>query len=217
MEITWYGHSCFRISERGQTTVITDPYSDHIGLPPLKLKGDVVTISHDAPGHNNLDAVKGYSYVLGGPGEYEVGGTFFSGVAMHHTEEDVEPHRNIGYLIRYPELTVLHLGDLRHVPDQSTIESIGEVNVALVPVGGGGGLRASLAAEVISLIEPQYIIPMHYALPGLTVELEPVDKFLKAMGVSKLQEEDVLKVTAAALPEQPQVVVLRPQIKPETV
>ncbi len=217
MEITWYGHSCFRLSERGQTTVITDPYSDAIGLPPLRLKGDVVTISHDAPGHAYVDAVKGFSYVLNGAGEYEIGGTFLFGMSMHHVEEGHEPHRNIGYLIRYPELTVLHLGDLRHVPDQSTIESFGEINVVLVPVGGGGSLRASLAAEVISLIEPHYIVPMHYALPGLTVLLDPVEKFLKEMGVSKTQEEDVLKVTAATLPEQPQVVVLRPQIKPETV
>lgn len=217
MEITWYGHSCFRISERGQTTVITDPYSDAIGLPPLRLKGDIVTISHHAHGHDYVDAVKGFSYVLDGAGEYEIGGTFLFGYPMHQVEEGHEPHRNIGYLIRYPELTVLHLGDLRHVPDQSTIESLGEVNVMLVPVGGGGGLRASLAAEVISLIEPQYIVPMHYALPGLTVLLDPVEKFLKEMGVSKTQEEDVLKVTAATLPEQPQVVVLRPQIKPETV
>jgi len=217
LEITWYGHSCFRISERGQTTVITDPYSEEIGLPPLRLKGDVVTVSHDARGHNAVDAVKGFGYVLNGAGEYEIGGTFFFGVAMHHVEEGHPAHRNIGYLIRYPELAVLHLGDLRHVPDQSTIESLGEVNVVLVPVGGGGGLRASLAAEVISLIEPHYIIPMHYALPGLTVLLDPVEKFLKEMGVSKLQEEDALKLSAASLPEQPQVVVLRPQFKTETV
>lgn len=210
MDISWYGHSCFRITERGQITVITDPYADDIGLTPLKLKGDVVTVSHDQPGHNNVDAVKGYAYTLNGPGEYEIGGTFISGVAMH-TVADSVIQRNIGYVIRYGELTVVHLGDLMHIPDQSTIEALGEVTVALVPVGGGKSLRSSMAAEVISLIEPRYIVPMHYALPGLTIPLDPVDKFLKEMGVSKLQEEDILKLSAMSLPEQPQVVVLRPQ------
>lgn len=212
MEITWYGHSCFRLAERGQVTVITDPYSDDIGLPPLRVKGDaVVTISHNQPGHNNLEVVKNPLYTLTGPGEYEIGGTFISGIDMSLGAADVA-HRNIAYVVRYGDLTVLHLGDLMHVPDQSTIEALGEVTVALVPVGGGNSLKAAMAAEVISLIEPFYIVPMHYELPGLRFPLESVEKFLKEMGVSKLQEEDSLKVLATSLPEQPQVVVLRPQI-----
>jgi L-ascorbate metabolism protein UlaG (beta-lactamase superfamily) len=211
MDITWYGHSCFRISERGQVSVITDPYGDHLGLPSLKLKGDIVTVSHPMPGHNYLDAVKGYTYTLNGPGEYEIGGVFIDGIAMHYVQEH-DVRQNIAYLIQYGALSVLHLGDLAHVPEQSTIEELGAVHVVLVPVGGGNGLRANEAAEVIALIEPNFIVPMHYALPGLMVELDPVEKFLKEMGVSKIQEEDILKVNVSSLPEQPQVVVLRPQV-----
>ena len=211
MDITWYGHSCFRITERGKTTVVTDPFHEDIGLPVPKLKGDVVTVSHQSPGHNNAEAVKGNQYTLTGPGEYEIGGVFISGIALHHLEEDdVRP--NVAYLVDYDNLTVLHLGDLAHVPGQSTIEALGEVNAVLVPVGGGNGLRANDAAEVIALIEPNYIVPMHYALPGLALELDPVEKFLKAMGVSKVTEEEALKVTATGLPEQPQVVILKPQV-----
>lgn len=210
MDITWYGHSCFRITERGQISVVTDPYSDDIGLPPLKLKADVVTISHDQPNHSYIEGVRNVAYTLRGPGEYEIGGVFFSGIAMHYADEDLI-HENVAYLIQYDNITVLHLGDLAHVPDQSMIESMGEVNVVLVPVGGGRSLNAAKAAEVIALIEPAYIVPMHYALPGLKIELESVDKFLKEMGVSKIQEEDSLRVTATSMPEQPQVVVLNPQ------
>src|SRR5512142_2050113 len=81
MEITWYGHSCFRLTERSMATVVVDPY-DHksIGYFPLKLKADIVTVSHDAPGHNNTDAVKGTSHVIKGPGEFEIGGVFITGV-----------------------------------------------------------------------------------------------------------------------------------------
>lgn len=211
MEITWYGHSCFRFVERGRVTIVTDPFSDDIGIPSPKLKADVVTISHDVPGHNFVEAVKTPSHVLRGPGEYEIGGVFIMGIPMH----DAQSHSarpNVGYLFDYEGLTVLHLGDLNHVPAQSVIEEIGEVNVLLVPVGGGMGLKAAQAAEVVALIEPYYVVPMHYALPGLAFELEPLDKFLKAMGVSKVQESDVLKVTAADKPEQPQMVVLNPQV-----
>lgn len=211
MDITWYGHSCFRITERNRVTVVTDPYSDHIGLPPLKLKGDIVTVSHDEPGHNNVQAVKGDPHVLGGAGEYEIGDVFITGMAMHYIGEETTRY-NVTYLINYDNLTVLHLGDLAHIPAQSTTEALGEVNVLLIPVGGGNGLRASQAAEVVALIEPHYIVPMHYALPGLNLELETVDRFLKVMGVSKVLEEDTLKITSSSLPEQPQVIVLRPQL-----
>jgi L-ascorbate metabolism protein UlaG (beta-lactamase superfamily) len=210
LDITWYGHSCFRINERGQASVITDPYTDQIGLPPLKLKGDIVTISHRKPGHDNVDGVKGYNYVITGPGEYEVGGVFVTGIALPYVDDTFQQD-NVAYHFQYDNLSVLHLGDLMHVPEQSTIEALGQVNVVLVPVGGGNSLRASMAAEVIALIEPNFIIPMHYALPGLNIELDPVDKFLKEMGVSKVQEEDILKVSSTSLPEQPQVIVLRPQ------
>lgn len=208
MDITWYGLSCFRLAERGRITVITDPFSDSIGIPSPKLKGDIVTISHDVPGHNYIDAVKTDPHVLRGPGEYEIGGVFVTGVAMH----DAETRRqNVAYLFDFDGLTVLHLGDLSHVPAHSAVEELGQVNVLLVPVGGGRGLSATQATEVVALIEPYFVVPMHYELPGLAIELDPAEKFLKAMGVSKVQELDTLKVSAADMPEQPQVVVLTPQ------
>jgi L-ascorbate metabolism protein UlaG (beta-lactamase superfamily) len=211
LDITWYGHSCFRITERGKLAVVTDPFAESIGLPLPKLKGDVVTISHASPGHSNLDAVKGHAYALSGPGEYEIGGVFIRGIPMHHVE-DGAARENVAYLIEFDNLTVLHLGDLAHIPAQSDVEAMGAVNVALIPVGGGNSLRAAQAAEVVALIEPNFIVPMHYALPGLAVELDDVDKFIKALGVSKVIEEDTLRVTSGGLPEQPQVVVLRPQM-----
>lgn len=208
MDITWYGLSCFRLVERGQPTVVTDPYADTIGLSPLRVRGDVVTVSHNSPGHNAVDQVKGVEYVLDGPGEYEFGGVFITGVPLHYVKDDVA-RRNVAYLIKYPtDVTVLHLGDLSHVPDQSTIEDLGEVHVVLVPVGGGNTLSPAAAAEVIALIEPYFIVPMHYQQPGLNFELDPVDRFLKAVGVSRVHEMDMLRISAADIREQPEVVLL---------
>lgn len=210
MEIIWYGLSCFRLSERGRITVITDPFSDSIGIPSPRLKGDLVTISHDVPGHNFVEAIKTDPHILRGPGEYEIGGVFVTGVATHDAETGRE---NVSYLFDFDGMTVLHLGDLSHVPDQSVVEALGAVNVLLVPVGGGKGIKAAQAAEVVALIEPYFVVPMHYELPGLAIELDPLEKFLKVMGVSKVQESDTLKVTVADMPEQPQVVVLTPQMQ----
>lgn len=210
MDITWYGQNCFRITERGRLSVVTDPFSEALGLPVPKLKADIVTLSHNHPDYANLEVVKGYQHLLTGAGEYEMGGVFVYGVALHTIEKTSIIH-NIGYVFKYDDISVAHLGNLAHVPDQSTLEAIGDVNVVLVPVGDGDALKASAAAEVIALLEPSYIVPMHYAIDGLNQNLDPVEKFLKEMGISKAIEEDMLRVTTS-MPEQPQVIVLRPQV-----
>ncbi|MEP7284709.1 MAG: MBL fold metallo-hydrolase [Chloroflexota bacterium] len=207
MEISWYGHSCFRLAERNKATIVTDPFDESVGYDVPKLKAEVTTISHDAPGHSNFGSVKNLQRLINGPGEYEIGGVFIIGAAMHDTASN-PPKPNVAYLFDYDGLTVAHLGDLNHVPQQSTIEAMGSVDIALVPVGGGGGLNATQAAEVIGLLEPSIVIPMHYKTDESTFELDPVDKFLKEMGVSRIQQEDVLKINKANLPEQTQIVVL---------
>ncbi|NDJ85764.1 MAG: MBL fold metallo-hydrolase [Chloroflexi bacterium] len=208
MDIIWYGHSCFRLTERNLATVVTDPYdAGVIGYRPLRLKTDVVTISHDTPGHNYLAATPNYSYALTGPGEYEIGGVFIVGAAMHDAEAE-NPIRNVIYVMEFNGVTVAHLGDLNYIPSQSAVDALGNIDVALVPVGGGEALFANQAAEVISLLEPSIVIPMHYQTPMTTLELEPVDRFLKEMGVSAPVEADSFRVTTSNLTEQTQVVVL---------
>jgi len=217
MEITWYGHSCFRLTERNYATVVTDPYDNKsIGYDSLRLKSDIVTVSHDAPGHNNTDAVKGTSHIIDGAGEFEIGGVFITGVQADpasarkkaKSKDGEASARNTIYVFDYDGITVAHLGDLQEIPTQSEIESLGTINVALVPVGGGGGLNAAKAAEVISLIEPNLVIPMHYSTPDAKVSLEPLNKFIKEMGLSKAENQPSLKVTRSGLPGETHVVVL---------
>lgn len=214
MEITWYGHSCFRLTERNMATVATDPFdSKTIGYSPLKLKADIVTVSHEASGHNNTDVIKGASHTISGPGEFEIGGVFITGVQTDGAggsgkKKAKETVRNTLYVFDYDGITVCHLGDLEQVPTQTQIEALGTVNVALVPVGGGGGLNAAKAAEVISLIEPNIVVPMHYATPAAKVTLDPLNKFLKEMGLGKQEMQPSLKVTRSGLPDETRVVVL---------
>jgi L-ascorbate metabolism protein UlaG (beta-lactamase superfamily) len=211
MEIVWYGISCFRLSERGLATVVTDPYDPTTGLPALKLKADIVTVSHDAPGHNYLKGVKGERRAITGPGEYEIGGVFVTGIRMEPKEARKNGSRaNTLYVFDFDGLTVVHLGDLDYVPGQAQIEDLGAVDVALVPVGGGGALTPTQAAEVMSLIEPSIIIPMHFKTGKEQAKLGPVSRFLSEMGIAKLDPLPSLKVSKSALTEETQVVVLTP-------
>jgi L-ascorbate metabolism protein UlaG (beta-lactamase superfamily) len=216
MEITWYGHSCFRLTERGMASVVTDPFDESIGYGALRLKADIVTISHEASGHNAVDAVKGEKRIIRGPGEFEIGGVFITGVATHHNGEEASPKRkasakresNTLYLFDFNGLTIAHLGDLDYVPTQQQIEDLGAVEVLLVPVGGGGALTASQAAEVISLLEPSIVVPMHYKTSDTSVKLESLGKFIKEMGLSAPKAVESLKLGRSDLPEETRVVVL---------
>ena len=190
--------------------MVTDPYdSKKIGYEPLKLKAEIVTVSHDAPGHSYSEAVKGSTHVLTGAGEFEIGGVFITAVQTDSAgKKSKEKVRNTVYVFDYDGITVAHLGDLQQIPTQSEIELLGTVNVALVPVGGGSSLNAAKAAEVVSMLEPNLVIPMHYSTPDSKIDLESINKFIKEMGLSKPESQALLKVSRSSLPDETHVVVL---------
>lgn len=211
MDITYYGHSFFRVRGR-EGTIVTDPFQPSIGYTLPHISADICTISHDHPGHNNAGSLQGDPYVIAGPGEYEISGIFVSGWPSYHDKKKgKERGGNTIYTFVVDDLNVAHLGDLGHVPAQSTIEVLGDVDVLFIPVGGQVTLTAAMASDVINLIEPRLVIPMHYrtrAYAGGT-KLEPVSKFLKEMGVHDGTAGDTIHVSHSSLPTETEVTVLK--------
>jgi len=189
------------------STIVTDPYDPaKAGLDEIKLKADIVTISHDAPCHSHVASVQGQKWVISGPGEYEIGGVFLNALRVGDGDKN---GNNIVCVYDYDGLTVAHLGDIQDVPKRKEIEAMGSVDILLVPVGGGKGLAAGKAAEVVNLIEPKVVIPMHYKTDDLKIELTDLDAFLKQMGSGKEPEiQDSLKIKPKDLPQDPLLVVL---------
>ena len=221
MEITWLGHSCFRLRDRA-ATVVTDPYGKDLGLNLPRVRADIVTVSHNADDHNYVKGVKGDFKVFAGPGEYEVSGVFVTGLSLTERKAGKSGKgarangRNTVFLFEFEDLTVCHLGDLNIVPTQAMLEeALSGVDVLLIPVGGAESLNAAQAAEVVSLIEPAVVIPMHYKWKGADLKLDPVTKFLKEMGLDKVEEQETLKLSHNALPEETQVALLALKSKDE--
>jgi len=106
---------------------------------------------------------------------------------------------------------VCHLGDLGHKLSEEEIGEIGNVDVLLVPVGGVYTIDAGEAGKTVAELEPKIVIPMHYKVDGLTLSLasqmEPVDSFIKEMGLEKVSDNK-FSVTSDKLPEEMQLVVL---------
>jgi L-ascorbate metabolism protein UlaG (beta-lactamase superfamily) len=211
MDITWFGHSCFRLRFKG-ATIITDPYNGDIGLRLPRQRAEIATISHEHPDHNNTRAIGGEPIFLRGPGEYERAGIFVFGIATYHDRRNGRDRGpNTAYLIEGDGLSICHLGDLGHVPTQSQIEQLSSLDVLLIPAGGNSTLNAGEAAEVVSLLEPRFVVPMHYQLPGVKIKLDPVTRFLQAMGVAKVTPQESLRVLPVAGPHETQVVLLEPK------
>jgi L-ascorbate metabolism protein UlaG (beta-lactamase superfamily) len=208
MEITWLGHSCFRL-KGSQATVITDPYPPDLGYSLGKQTARIVTVSHQHAGHSYVGGIGGEPKVIKGPGEYEIGGILVIGLPTFHDGDGGKQRgKNIVYLIEVDEVAICHLGDLGHVLTTQQVEEIGNVDVLLVPVGGVSTINASMAAEVVRQLEPKIVVPMHYKTEALKRELEPVDRFLKEMGVKDVTSRPKLSVTKANLPVSTQVLLL---------
>ncbi len=209
MEITWLGHSCFRLRGR-EGIVVTDPFSKEAGYDWSRPRADIVTVSHAHDNHNQPQRVAGDPKVLSGPGEYEISNIFVTGIGSYHdSKKGSERGSNTIYLIEFEDLKVCHLGDLGHVPSEAQAEALSDLDVLLVPVGGMTTINAAQAAEVVSQLEPRIVIPMHYKTKAFTGKLEGLDKFFKEMGLKDVEEKDSLKVTRSSSEEETQVVVLK--------
>lgn len=215
MEITWLGHSSFRLKGKNGT-VITDPYdSSLVGFKFPKVTSDIVTISHDHSDHNEFKQISGSPNppkVLSTPGEYEIGGISIFGIHSYHDDkEGTLRGSNTIYVISLDNIRICHLGDLGHKLTQDHLAQIGQVDIALVPVGGVFTIDPSQAQEVVASMEPKVVIPMHYKTEGINQQnfgtLSSVDKFTKEMGLEP-QRLEKYSVSQDELPEDMQLVIL---------
>jgi L-ascorbate metabolism protein UlaG (beta-lactamase superfamily) len=173
MNITWYGHSCFKLQGK-DVTLVTDPFSEETGLKPPSGAADIVTISHEHFDHNNRDAIKGEPFIIDGPGEFEIKKVMVRGIEASHSAR--QDGNNTIYTFLLDEIRFCHLGDLGQTQlEAEQLKAIGQVDVLFVPVGGVFTINSKEAEIIIGQIEPRIIIPMHYRLPGEKGELLKLD------------------------------------------
>ncbi len=207
MIITWHGHSCFKIQTRPQRggdeiVIATDPFDKSIGLTPPQFKTDIVTVSHSHFDHANTQSLKGDPFVIDAPGEYSLGGITVEGVeAFHDSQKGQERGRDTIYVIESEDLRVCHLGDLGHILEEKQVEQIGQVDILMIPVGGTYTLDPKKAEEVIGQLEPGLIIPMHFKVPGLKLDITDEDPFLKEFGAKVEEKLDKLTIKKKDLEE----------------
>ena len=214
MDITYLGHSSFRLRGKN-TTVVTDPYDPAmVGLKfPKHTAADIVTVSHNHEDHNAVSQVEGAPFVVNGAGEYEIKGVGIVGIPVFHDDaQGATRGKNTIYRIELDGVAIVHLGDIGHTLTSTQVDSLDGVNVLFIPVGGVYTIDAARAVAIIHEVEPSIVIPMHYGRPQLNQkafgELAPLAAFLKEIGREDVQPQPKFSITKDKIPEEMQVVVL---------
>ena len=213
MDVTWLGHSCFRL--RGTSaTILTDPFPDSLGGSVAQVEADpnIVTVSSSYPNHSHISAINAGYRLMEGPGEYGVSGIYVRGFMTPASAglSEAPPPRNTAYLFEFDDLRVCHLGNLSAPLPNNMVDELSPMDLLFVPVGGGCTLALDNVAAVIRQLEARIVVPMHYRVHGAAGNLAELDPFLREMGLREVEEQPRLSVTATSLPAETRVVVMRP-------
>jgi L-ascorbate metabolism protein UlaG (beta-lactamase superfamily) len=153
--------------------------------------------------------IEGSPKVLCGPGEYEIAGVFINGLrSFRDSDKGKTRGVNTMYLMEIEGIKLCHLGDLGHTLSATQIEDVSDADILLIPVGGEPTIDATAAEEVTNLISPKIVIPMHYNTESAQTKLDPLDKFLKEMGIKECIPQPKLTVNKSILPIETSVSVL---------
>ena len=202
IEITYLGRNCFRLKGR-DGCVITDPCPPDSGFSLGKQTAEVVTVSRrDDAGYSYSEGIGGHPMVLDAPGEYEIGGILVTGISA----KAADGSRNVVFISEIDGIRVGHMG----LAGSAHLEDFKDVDVLLLPVGGANGPAPNAAADLMTKIEPRIAIPMNYKVGGETLDLGPLDAFLKETG-TRPEPQAKLNVSRSGLPADLTVMVLEPR------
>lgn len=185
MVITHHGGQCFKVT-LGDLTIVFDPISKGATLPSVRFGADIALVSRNHPDMNGVEEVT-YGdkepFAITGPGEYERQGVVIQGFlskSAYGLSKGQEAAVNTIYSVELEDMTLVHLGALADTElSAEARESIDEIDVLFVPVGGDGVLSPAKAHELAVSLEPKIIIPMHWSGMGAPKSLET---FLKDAG-----------------------------------
>jgi L-ascorbate metabolism protein UlaG (beta-lactamase superfamily) len=192
MRVEWYGQSAFRLDD-GEHSVFIDPFGDMSAVtergmsweyPAIEAGADLVLVTHEHVDHNAVEVISGEPEVLrstAGAPETSLGDV----VAIASEHDDVAGTQrgpNTIFVFELGGIRVAHFGDFgQSALRDEQAAAIGEVDLLIVPAGGGPTIDGEQAAEIAERIAPRWVVPMHYRTERISF-LDPVDDFAERLG-----------------------------------
>lgn len=212
MKIKWFGQSCFMITSKNGTKVLTDPFHNMLGYKLPEIEANIVSTSHNHGDHNNIKAVKGEFTHINKSGGFSKDGIEIKGVQTFHDKvSGAKRGKNTIYNFKIDGINVCHCGDLGHTLDSNLVKEIGNVDILIIPVGGRATIDANDAVNVMKQLNPKVVIPMHYRTKAFGIFgflFAKVDKFISASGL-KVREQDLLEINSGNINDYSGIVVLK--------
>jgi L-ascorbate metabolism protein UlaG (beta-lactamase superfamily) len=177
-----------------------------LGQKSVTKPGDIVLYTGEAHG-----SPKDAKITIAGPGEYEVSNISITGIAARsHMDEDSKSSATM-FKVVIGELSVLFVGHVYPSLSDTQLETIGMIDVAVVPVGGNGyTLDAIGALKIIKDIEPKIVVPTHYDEKGFNFEVpqQTLEQAVQALGMDIKETTTKLKLKPTELAETTQLIVV---------
>lgn len=206
MQIQYFGLSSFKITTK-EATIITDPFHKDSGLVPPRGAADILILAQkNSKLYSATSGISGEPFNISDPGEYDIKGVTVTGLPLKQEDKYVTI-----FLIETEDMRILNLTHIKEFNlKENELEELGEIDILILPVGGNTVLSASAASKVVNEIEPKIVIPSHYKMSDLILDLDDLNKFIKEMG-GKKEDMEKLTVKKKDLPaEGTKVVVLAP-------
>lgn len=204
--IRWHGHSCFEISD--DITIVTDPHDGKsIGIHTPLVSADIILVSHNHYDHNSVKTVEkeGTKIITDGR-KRTIGQILIKGFPSFHDESKGERRgENIIYKTIIDDISFVHLGDLGHNLDDKTIESLEDIDILFIPVGGTYTIDAKKAWGIANKLKPRITIPMHYKIEGLSLPIASVDEFIEQSPLPVLRVGNEIDIEKTEIPSDPEV------------
>ncbi len=206
MQIQYFGLSSFKISTK-EATIITDPFHKDSGLVPPRGAADILVLAQKNKSlYSATSGISGEHFDASDPGEYDIKGVTITGIPLKQDDKYITV-----FLIESEDIRILNLTHIKEFNlKEEELESLGDIDVLILPVGGNTVMSASAASKAVNAIEPKMVIPSHYKMKDLILDLDGVEKFVKEMG-GKKEEMEKISFKKKDLPEEGvKLVVLEP-------
>lgn len=206
MQIQYFGLSSFKITTK-EATIITDPFHKDSGLTPPRGSADILILAaKNSKLYSATSGISGEHFDITDPGEYDIKGVTVTGIPLKQEDKYVSV-----FLIESEDIRILNLSHIKEFNmKEDELEELGDIDILILPVGGNTVLSASAASKAVNQIEPKVVIPSHYKMKELILDLDPLEKFVKEMG-GKKEEMEKLSIKKKELQEEgTKLVILEP-------
>jgi L-ascorbate metabolism protein UlaG (beta-lactamase superfamily) len=219
MRVEWYGQSAFHLSA-GEQPVAIDPFADMSAMaagrgmqfdyPPIvDVAADLLLVTHEHADHNGVEAITGDpTIVRSTAGTFESPIGEITAIASEHDEQaGTARGPNTIFVFALDGLRVSHFGDFgQRVLREEQAAAVGELDLLIIPVGGGPTIGAAQASLIVERLSPRWVVPMHYRTSRINF-LEPVDDFLERFEHVQQLSEPVFDTASLPATDGPLIVV----------